>query len=148
MQGTLARAWEENNSSFIWGLLDLQGRDYSCTGSQRQSCFLSLTRASLGFSAEQACWGVGGWWWLGFLVLPVHPRDSLRQLSSTPDQPCGNPVFRARELTVPSRPGPEATSSRKTFCTQPLVTVTRAHDTTGPARYISILLRCFLPHIS
>lgn len=100
MQGTLARAWEENNSSFIWGLLDLQGRDYSCTGSQRQSYFLSLTRASLGFSAEQACWGVGGWWWLGFLVLPVHPRDSLRQLSSTPDQPCGNPVFRARELSL------------------------------------------------
>lgn len=35
MQGTAAQAQEENNSSLIWGWLDLCGRDSPCTGPQR-----------------------------------------------------------------------------------------------------------------
>ena len=101
MQGTLARAWEGNNSSFIWGLL---------VGSSRQGLFLHWISATVllpvpdtglpWLPCRAGLLGGEEGWQLEFLVLPVHPRDSLRQLSSTPNQPCGNPVFRAGELSL------------------------------------------------
>lgn len=102
MQGTLARAREENNSSLIWGLV----------GSPRQGLFLHWISVTvlLPVPDTDLPWlpcragllggGGAGWRWLGFPVLPVHPWNSLRQLPSAPDQPCGNPVFRAWELSL------------------------------------------------
>lgn len=101
MQGTLARAREENNSSLIWVLV----------GSPRQGLFLHWISATvlLPVPDTDLPWlpcrvGLPGAgrvaWLLGFLVLPVHPWNSLRQLPSAPDHPCGNPVLRAWELSL------------------------------------------------